>query len=766
MSKLRLPAILVAFLLCTSSAFAQLVDSGREDSPSLIKRRAPSLAKAPPLFQWDKKDRQSPEFRTWLDNEIEWACILYQRTEEYLAAYDRLQDLPAEIMTPKLLAFRAECLLERTPPEVEAAAKLMITAYSRPEIPSYVRYVKARITHAEGEPLKAAEILSHALREGHAFSPWQRERALAVLITAAERRNIVVDRKQLRLSLDDAPPAWLKVAYALAQTDSPRLPVPLMVRLLLAGNGADFNLGEELMVPEARAEILRIKDGPAILAALALRQAQQHEATQPHRALGYYLDLLRLLADHQEASELTAAAIQARFTPPILACVERLSGGKNPERIRKWVTTAVAQIDSAAWWNLRGYAAYHRAAREGTSDRVVNQARLAMEAFDRAVTKGRAAQPPDSLLDIYVANRSGAQIMLGMYATEERKNYLTRAMEDAKEATRLNPNNDSAWSVLGYSLEMLAWRELGIGERESYPQAVDAFQHQVEKGAAAVEAQANLARCLVKRTLDEQGGNEQLAQARQTLQRVLQQVPAHWDANFWLGRILLEQGDLDAAATAFALAMRHPQYGVQNALRIGRLLANRPEEFRGILQRVLADNGEPRHDGHALWLIMRSNWSRRENPRDLLLPQPQAIRDAEEAFQLSTNPIIKQRALEALAAGQRAAAAARRQTAPAERQRYRQAAMATMRRLVQLDPGAPRMWEWEQELAQLLEEDANNASVPGEEQRKLLNEAVGFVQLALVYAPAEQRRELEQFRDDLIRQGANADPKRKLAEPK
>ena len=752
-------------LLLTAGVMAQPVDNGREESPALTGPRLPQGSKAAPLFQWDKKDRQAPEFHAWLDNEIDWACILFQRTEEYLAAYERLQELPRQAQTPMFLAFRAECLLERTPPEVDAADKLLADVAADGKVPPYVRYVQARIAHARKEPLKAAALVTQAIREGQTFSLWQRERALAVLVTAAERQGMRVDRQQLTVRLEDPAPDWLRATSVLVREESPKLPVPLLFRLHLAGQGQVADSGTELLLPEARGEILTMKQGPTILAALLAERARQQEGTEPHRALAHYLDLLRILADHRTASDLTAAQIQARFTPPILACVEKLTARKNPERVQRWVTTAVAQVDSAAWWNLVGFAAYNRAAREVTTERVVQHARLALEAFDRAVSKGRQTQPADPLLDIYTANRGGASLLLGMYGpTEERRVWLARAAENAREATRLNPDSEAAWSVLGHAQELLAWRELGIGEGTAYAGALQAFQTQIQKGQPGVDGQANLGRCIAKRAFDGQAGQEQLAQAQQTLQRVVEQAPGHWDATFWLGRIHLERGDLDAAARTFAQALRHEQHGLYNALRLGRLLASRPEDLREILRRVLPAETTQWQAEHALWLVMRSNWQRRENPGDLEQAQPQAIRDAEAALRLTTHPQVRQRALEALAAAQRAAAS---RPLPVEtRRQYRQAAMRTMRDLVRLDPGAPRMWEWGQELAQLLEEDAGNGALPGEQQRKLLNEAVSFVQLALAYAPTEQRRELEQFRTELIQQGAKADPKRQLAEPK
>jgi tetratricopeptide (TPR) repeat protein len=765
LSTLRACVALVCSFLCYTAAVGQLVDDGRESSPPLAQPRSARISSAPLLFPWDKKDLKSPEFPTWLDNEVDWACTLYQSTEDYLAAAERLQDLPDNVRTAKLRAFLAECLLEKSPPEVDMADRIMRTISLQADGSPYIRYVQARVAFARKEPLQAATFLGQAVQKGLTFSPWQRQRALTILKTAAERKTIVIDRRQLTARLDAPAPAWLQAGQTLTQEERPKLPVVLLLRMHLAENGNDPTLLDELLLPATRAELLQQQDGSTLLTILLIRQAQRLEKTEPHRALTNYLDLLRLLADHPEATALSKEEIQKRFTPQVLSCVERLSGQKNPERVRRWVTQAVAEVDSAAWWNLQGFAAYNRAVREATTERVAQQAHLALEAFDRAVSKGRVSQPSDPLLDIYYANRSGSFLLLGMYSTEDRRQYLTRAVEDAREATRRNPQSESAWSALGHATELLAWRELGIGARESYPIALQAFQTQIEKGTNRIEGQANLGRCLVKRGLEEDADSRQLAQGQNTLQQVLDQMPNHWDANFWLGRIYLERGDLDAAALVFAKAVRHPQHGLHNALRIGRLLANRPEELRQLLQKVLPEAPDQWHEEHALWLIMRSNYFRREYTRDLDQPQPQAVRDAEAAYRLTANPLVKLRALEALAAAQRASALHRRAAADL-RQQHRQAAMKTMRELLRLDPAAPRMWEWGQELAQLLEEDANNASLPGEDQRRLFNEAVGCVQLALAYAPPEQRKDLEQFREELIRQGAKADPKRKLAEPK
>jgi tetratricopeptide (TPR) repeat protein len=755
------------FLLSAPHAAAQLLDNGREVSPSLAGPRRISNAAPPPLFQWDRKDVRSPEFRAWLDNEIDWACILYQRTVDYLAAYERLQDLPAEAVSPKLLAFRAECLLEKTPPQADAADRLLGRTLDLTNAHPYVIYVKARVAHALMEPLKAAEMLALAVKSGHVFSPWQRERALAILSMAAERKDIRVDRKQLTLHLEGTPPSWLDAVPALVRTESPKLPAPLLLRLYLKGTKADFDLLGELLLPETRGEFLRQRQGTAIMVALLWSHAQRHEEKEPHLALVSYLDLLRLLSERRDASELSVDEVQVQFTPRVLACVERLTARKNPERVRAWITEAVAKPGSAAWWNLLGFAAYNRAARETTPERVVQQARLALDAFDGAVRKGQEAQPPDPLLDIYLGNRSFALMLLGMYATDERRPYLDRAVKDAREATRRNPGNVTAWSALGNALELLAWGDLGIKERESYAVAAQAFQTQIEKAVkgASGDGLANLGRCFVKRALDEQANRDQLAQARKTLLQALEQAPDHWDATFWLGRIHLELGDMDAAAKSFVTAVNHQPHGLYNALRVGRVLANKPELCKELLQRVLPDDPAQCQASHAPWLIMRSNWQRRENPHDLAEAQPRSIRDAEAAFRLSNHPLVRQRALESLGAAQRSAAANRRLSVET-RKKYRQSAMDTMRHLLRLDPGAPRMWEWGQELAQLLEEDAASETVPSADQRRMINDAVGYMHMALAYAPPDQRQDLEQFRDDLIRQGAKADPKRKLAEPK
>lgn len=429
-------------------------------------------------------------------------------------------------------------------------------------------------------------------------------------------------------------------------------------------------------------------------------------------------------------------------------CLSRVGFDKLTEDdIKQIETDAEAAIaanpNHAGGWSLRGEVALHRASGQPTAEGIKAKAKDALAAYDRAIELASRPGQTDENLFFYFNNRSVAGLFLAAYEPkEEQPKILARARQDAEQATRLGPESDLAWNAQGTVLEQLAWSG-GGGQKQLYPEAEAAFSRQITLRPAEADGHFNRGRLLAKWVLDDGGDKARLADAERDLQEGLRLEPAPCDGHFWLGRLRLENGKLPEAVAAFEEAVKRPKATYQDVERVARLLLPKhTKETRQVITAALppVTRLEPRH---AAILTMRSNLLRAQFPDDMNL----AIDDADRAAKLAQTPEGKLRAHEAAAFArfvQFRKAGADSDTA----KRQRAECLEHLRAGLKEGADLPSVWPVARTLVTLLEEDAVKASDAGD-KKKLLEEAVAAIRVAIDKAPPGQRSDLERIRRSL-----------------
>ena len=315
-------------------------------------RPQPPPVPVEPLILGEKR-ASDPDFPSWLDAKLQRLIRDVDQPEELARLAEQLAAVPADRITPQLLAFRAECLLEGLRDVIEAARQIeesLVRSLASDVGPrAYQHYVRARVHQQANEPILAAKALDRALGLD-AVSPagFRKQRALAIFRDAAQSLAIEADPASLTLKTtatrDDL--AWLQRAadWPPSVQEKPNPLVGLHLVLLDDGSKPDIRRLEALLAPQQRAELLRLPRGPLIVAGVLKRLAVATSAAAPTTALPHWLELVQVLRDDPTQHELTPVTLYERVLIPALACVERLPADAPP----------ASRTAAAALWASKG----------------------------------------------------------------------------------------------------------------------------------------------------------------------------------------------------------------------------------------------------------------------------------------------------------------------------------------------------------------------------------------------------------------------------
>ncbi len=396
-------------------------------------------------------------------------------------------------------------------------------------------------------------------------------------------------------------------------------------------------------------------------------------------------------------------------------------------------------------WNLKGIVHYQQALNQYTVPLLASHAEEALSAYNQAIAQADTSGNSDEFLSIYYGNRSITGLLLGYYAPKtERRSIMERAVQDAEKATQLNRESEIAWGTYGNALEGLAWTPAGVGDSSFYPKALEAYRRQIQLRPAIADGYINLSRLLIKWIVDDQGDPRQLNEVETLLAEAQRLEPDHWETTYWLGRLRLWQKRKPDAMAAFQTAVRDPQKGTTNLLRLLLLMQNdHPKELLSLIDAALPQNAKERQPRHALLLLERSRLLYRQFKEDL----PRAMQDADDALALADNATIKAWACEVGVAVRNELAM--KANSDERKREYRAQIIDRLKQLLQHDPDLPVAWMAARNLAVLLEGDATQSGLADAKRRELLNEALSYIRLAIDKAPAEQRVPLQEIRNGL-----------------
>lgn len=304
---------------------------------------APSAAKPPdlliptsttpvpePIFVMGRSisDPTFPSFlQTSLDRMIAGTTIPVQ----FSRSLRELERVPTSFTSAKLLAFRAECLLEGENKNVPLADAYIRQASELREPSAYVQYVQARTWQELRDPARAVAALEESLKRDISLAGFRRDRAVSIFEEAAQRVNIVTDANNLSAAVASPVPSWLVVAeryVGKAQGSS------ALAMLLAIMNPApkDPALLQPVLTASVQEEWSRRPQGPLLLTSLRLKQidAAMH-AKQTNQALGMYSDTLTYIMGHREAFAATNPLV---LYYRILAPAQQLAASIKPNPMR------------------------------------------------------------------------------------------------------------------------------------------------------------------------------------------------------------------------------------------------------------------------------------------------------------------------------------------------------------------------------------------------------------------------------------------------
>jgi serine/threonine protein kinase len=376
-----------------------------------------------------------------------------------------------------------------------------------------------------------------------------------------------------------------------------------------------------------------------------------------------------------------------------------------------------------------------------------------IKAFQVAIDSAQTelARDPSTirLLTDYHTNRSNANVWLAnavKLASESRmKEALEGAEADARLAIKLDETNAEAWGTLGNALEDISWAQIG-GQRNRYPEAIEAFQKQIANSDMSPRGHTNLGRCHIKWFQDSNGTETKLAEAYGPLEKAIQLAPDYAEAHYWMGKVLLTQDNSETgkqrAYEQFALAIAQPQGGGRTwVLPIHTDIGGNPAAWRAIFSLAIPDKPTP---AHAAAIAIRTEVimsNAQELKAELTSPSTRLIVDIIAAANSATDDTTKAYAHRFAA---KVLAAASKEN-PAKAATYRQPVIDHFTRSLAADPDIQGSWDSAEQLAILLQ------------SLNLLKDAESKLQFALDRCPEKQRQRISD-RLEMVRRKLRQEP--------
>ncbi len=298
----------------------------------------PELGPTPPVKMEPKpvllfgKNVKDSDFGTFLSAHLDKLISSTNKPAEFTLAWRELDPVPLPYLSQKLLAFRAECLIEGEAKNMSQADVLVKQSLNLEEPSAYCRYVQARLYYEQGDVPKAAQELGEALKRDVSLAGFRRDRAATILTDAAGKLPIAMDAKALRCQLGAPAPGWLDV---IGRVFDKRAQLPTALALPMAVHAEKFDdagMIDRLLTPAFETEWLQKPQGAVLLTALRLKSAEAKTQTQqPEAALASYADAWSTIQKHRDQFDAAGPLeLHARVIQPGIKLAEKTK--ESPER--------------------------------------------------------------------------------------------------------------------------------------------------------------------------------------------------------------------------------------------------------------------------------------------------------------------------------------------------------------------------------------------------------------------------------------------------
>lgn len=309
-----------------------------------------------------------PTFPGFLNTSLDRMIANTSLPVQFSRSLRELEQVPVSMNSSKLLAFRAECMLEGETKNLLQAGAYLQQAVELGESTAYLQYVQARYWHEQRDTARAVLSLEESLKRDISLAGFRRDRALAIFEEAAQRVSIITDPRTLSATVATPVPSWI----ALAERYLGKVQTSSSLTMLLATlNPApkDPAVLQPVLTASVQDEWSKRPQGAILITSLRLKQIDAAVAArQSTQALGLYADTWEYIKKNRSAFDSTSPLV---LHDRILAPAQRVAAGLKPNAVRNTqLATILAGYGSLIYespneaWPLPGHKPAFRAASE------------------------------------------------------------------------------------------------------------------------------------------------------------------------------------------------------------------------------------------------------------------------------------------------------------------------------------------------------------------------------------------------------------------
>ncbi|MFT3880274.1 MAG: serine/threonine-protein kinase [Gemmatales bacterium] len=272
-----------------------------------------------------------PTFPSFLNTSLDRTIANTNLPVQFSRSLRELEQVPVSLNSAKLLAFRAECMLEGENKNVFQAGTYLNQAAELRESTAYLHYVQARYWQEQRDPSRAVAALEESLKRDISLAGFRRDRALAIFEEGAQRVQIITDARTLTATIAAPVPSWIALAeryLGKTQTSSS------LTMLLATMNPApkDPALLQPVLTASVQDEWSKRPQGAVLITSLRLKQIDAAvTAKQTSQALGMYVDTWNYIKKNRAAFDVTSPLV---FNDRLLAPAQRLGAGIKSNAVR------------------------------------------------------------------------------------------------------------------------------------------------------------------------------------------------------------------------------------------------------------------------------------------------------------------------------------------------------------------------------------------------------------------------------------------------
>lgn len=272
-----------------------------------------------------------PTFPGFLNSSLDRMIANTSIPVQFSRSLRELEQVPVSMNSSKLLAFRAECMLEGENKNVSQAGDYLSQAAELRESTAYLHFVQARYWQEQRDPARAVAALEESLKRDISLAGFRRDRALAIFEEGAQRVQIITDARTLTATVAAPVPSWI----ALAERYLGKVQSSTSLTMLLATmNPApkDPALLQPVLTASVQDEWSKRPQGAVLITSLRLKQIDAAVAAkQTAQALAMYADTWNYIKKNKPAFD---AASPLVFNDRIFAPAQRLAAGIKPNPVR------------------------------------------------------------------------------------------------------------------------------------------------------------------------------------------------------------------------------------------------------------------------------------------------------------------------------------------------------------------------------------------------------------------------------------------------